>query len=47
MGLLIISIIGIIIETILVGWTLITLKLIETDQDYDEDFWKEHDKNGK
>lgn len=38
----ILIIIGVIVETILIGNTMITLRMIDNEQEYDKEFW---DKN--
>ena len=41
---IILIIVAIIIETILIGYIMVTLRLIDNDQEIDEEFWNESDK---
>lgn len=41
---IILVIVAIIIETILIGNIMVTLRLIDNEQEFDEEFWNERDK---
>lgn len=41
---IILIITGIVVETLLVGNTLITLRLIDNEKECDKEFWKDSDK---
>lgn len=41
---IILIIVAIIIETILIGHIMVTLRIIDNEQEVDEEFWNERDK---
>lgn len=41
MLIIIIVIIGVLIETLLIGNTIITIKMLDNEQVYDKEFWTE------
>lgn len=41
MLIIIIVIIGVLIETLLIGNTIITIKMLDNDQECDKEFWNE------
>ena len=43
LGIIILIIIGVIVETILIGNTLVTLRMIDNEQECDKEFWEDED----
>lgn len=41
LGIIILIIIGVIVETILIGDTLVTLRMIDNEQECDKEFWED------